>query len=115
MALGSAVAKTVVYSGHVHVIDIYRAVSHISQMRFAGFNWVGCRLAGVIHNIYYDREDGIYRICVGAGLKLQVFLPLNDFMVYHRNTPDIYTEVKEGLFFGEPLYMLDLCFCFAIE
>lgn len=98
-----------------YISEVYPLVSYISQMRFAGVDWVGCRFAGVIHNIYYDREDGIYRISVGASLKLQVSLPFDDLVRYHITTTDMSLEIKEGYFFGEPLFILDLCFAFAVE
>lgn len=97
--------------------DILRGypISDILQMRYAGFNWVGYRFAGVFYNLYYDRECGFYRISVGASLKLRVSLSLNDLVRYHVNTPDMSFGVKVDFFFGESLYLLDVCFGFVVE
>lgn len=97
------------------ILRVSLTVSVVSQMRYAGLNWVGYRFAGVFSNLYYDRECGVYYINVGASLKLQVSLPLDDFVLHHVDTADMYAGVKEDFFFGDSLYLLDTCFGFVME
>ena len=98
-----------------YIMEVYPTISYISQMRFAGFDWAGYRLAGVVNHLHYDKLDGTYLIGVGAGLKLQVFLPLDDLMRYHCDTADVKFSVNKGFLLGEPLYILGLCFGFGVE